>query len=277
MYNRSVKSYYDKLLEEKQVDIETERLLLKQAKDGALEARNKLVLVNMRGIAAICDCYSNPTVPKEELYGAGIDAFIETIDKLDLEKFLEYDVRLITFARKAIHGAVNDSDERDKGIIKLPIHIKQTIYHVEKLLAKLNTAEYTEEELIKHLAQELNKPVSVIERIFYNYMHLTEFVSFDLQVNDSAYLDFFQTLPELDINVYGDIDAKADLDKLMVCLNEKEKEVVLRRWNILPYRTVGEISKRWGVTRQAVSIRYTRAMKKLKEQALILLDEEKKE
>ena len=262
--------HYNKLLEYKQVDIETERVLLAKAQNGCFESQDKLVLVNMKGIAAICSCYANKFTSKHELYGIGVCAFIETIPEFDPSK---YDVRFITFARKKIHGAINESDDSSKSVFKLPVHIKQTIYHIESILKKINTTEYTKTELVEYIANQLGKTTKVIERVISEYMDLTNVAFLDeLNIGDTQ-LDFIQTSTFLDRtpddtrNPFNEIDAKIDLEKLLICLNDKEKEVVLRRWDILPYEPFNEISERWGVTRQAVSLKYIRAIKKLKEYA----------
>ena len=263
MPNKPPDFFYRKLLNNKQVDIETERQLLASAADGCADSQEKLILANMRGIAAICDYYTTDVVKKEELYGVCICTFIELIPQFNPSR---YDVRFITFARKYIHGAIVKSDESNRSIIMLPPHLRQKIYLIKRTMSKMNTTEYTREEAIEYIANEINETIVCIRNVFEKYIDVEGFVFLDnqLQQNTKHKSEIMESIPEEIRDPYRQIDARIDLENILECLNDREKEVVLRRWNIMPYETIEEISKRWRVTRQAVSLKYVRAMKKIR-------------
>ena len=264
---------YDDLLNYESLDRDEEIRLLNEAQSGCIEARNTLILYNMRGISAICEFYKGNGVEKQELYGVAIESFIKCIKVFKPHGVYE-GIRLISFARRAIHGGIQKSDESNSYTIKIPSHIRQAHYHIRSLLSNINFENFTIDELIDYLIPQINISKKIIRFIIEDYDYISNLISLDSIIpsqkksdNPSTFCDIIED----PIDFISEINSHIDLETIIICLSKREKDIVYRRWGILPQETYAEIGKRLGITRGAVFNSYTRAMRKLKIKAKELI------
>ena len=81
---------------------ETTRLLLEQAQEGDLEARDTLVRHNLRLVLSIARRYAGRGRDIEDLFQIGCLGLLKAIDNFDLS----YDVRFSTYAVPLIMGEI---------------------------------------------------------------------------------------------------------------------------------------------------------------------------
>lgn len=115
-FTDSVKTYYQELRQYKPISKEYERELLTLAKDGDVEARNKIVTANLRFVFDIAKKYRGNGVEIADLISEGNKGIFKAIDRFDMTK----DVRFFTYAvwwiRESMAQAVEDKMNESKSI-----------------------------------------------------------------------------------------------------------------------------------------------------------------
>ena len=76
----SYKYYYNQIANIPMLSREEERALLIKAKQGDIEARNKIVMANQRFVIKIAKLYSNRGIPFEDLISEGNIGLIHAVE-----------------------------------------------------------------------------------------------------------------------------------------------------------------------------------------------------
>lgn len=175
-FSESVKVYYRELKMYRPIPRDEERRLLKLAKQGDIEARNKIVNSNLRFVFNIAKKYRNNGVDIADLISAGNSGMFKAIERFDMSrdvKFFSYAVWWIRqhmmkeIANHRERGAnesgfddvfsvkqhndniypeddADDTDDSQNGISDSTsdlYEVQQKHFVVEKLLAKLDDRE----------------------------------------------------------------------------------------------------------------------------------------
>ena len=90
----SYKYYYNQIANIPMLSREEERELLTKAKQGDIDARNKIVMANQRFVIKIAKQYANRGIPFEDLISEGNIGLIHAVEKFDLSK----DCHFLTYA-----------------------------------------------------------------------------------------------------------------------------------------------------------------------------------
>ena len=85
----------------KPLSVEEEAYYMKKSREGDLEAREILILRNMRLVAHVVKKYQCPETEQEELLSIGTIGLIKAIETVDIEKG-----RLSTYAARCIENAI---------------------------------------------------------------------------------------------------------------------------------------------------------------------------
>lgn len=93
-FSQSVKTYYQDLKGYPPISKEEERELLILAKNGDIDARNKIINANLRFVFNIAKKYRNHGVDISDLIAAGNKAMFRAIEKFDLNQ----DVKFFSYA-----------------------------------------------------------------------------------------------------------------------------------------------------------------------------------
>lgn len=116
-FTGSVKTYYQELSTYKPISKKYERELLTLAKEGDVEARNKIVTANLRFVFDIAKKYRGNGVEIADLISEGNKGIFKAIDKFDMTK----DVRFFTYAvwwiRESMAQAVETKINENKSVV----------------------------------------------------------------------------------------------------------------------------------------------------------------
>ena len=270
---------YADLMHYKNLEKSEEYRLLDEAQAGCIESQNKLVMHNLRGIAKICNCYATTTVARQELYALGIEALIECIGKFNPAKY--NNIRLITFARKSIHGKVQRSNEVNKSVIIIPYHLRQLRYHITNALKEIDYRNYSIDELIDYILNETDIIKTTVSRDMLKYLiadvaNLENLVSLSSSVptthcfSESDPLESQISLLfdlKIDADYVDEIQIEIDFNRITACLDNREKDIVFCYWGIGKKETFEKIGKRYKMTKGGISKIYIKAMAKLQKEA----------
>ena len=86
--------YYNELKKYNPLTKEEEKKLLKEAKKGNIESRNKIIQRNLRFVFSMAKKMNNPNVNMEDLIAEGNFGIMKAIEKFDIKK----DVKFFTYA-----------------------------------------------------------------------------------------------------------------------------------------------------------------------------------
>jgi RNA polymerase primary sigma factor len=241
---------------------EEEYELAKKASEGDEDARGQLITANLRLVVNIARRFNGLGISLLDLIQEGNTGLIRAADKFDYSKGFKFSTYSTFWIKQSLIRAVQNYGR----LIRLPVHI-----HEE--LIKYKKAE-------KALEQELGR-VPNDEEIAERMMVSIEKVEMlNVYAVDLIFLD--APIGEAELETIGDvicldpedtvekevIDAslKEAVQEAMGVLNERERKVIELRFGILDdrARTLEEVSREFGVTRERIRQIEGRAIKRLR-------------
>jgi len=247
---------------------EEEKKLAKKASKGDLEARERLIKSNLRLVVSIAKKYLGRSrgLTFLDLIQEGNAGLIKAADRFDWRRGFKFSTFATWWIRQAISRALSDQART----IRLPVHVVETLYKLNKARKKLATIldrEATPEEL----AAETNLPVQKVQRLL---KYVSDTVSLETPVGEGESLlkelipDPSEMTPEKTAAL---TNLREQLKKAIQSLNPKERQVISLRYGLengIMY-TLEEIGKIFGITRERVRQIEIKALEKLKDNDLI--------
>lgn len=241
---------------------EQEYSLSELAQNGDEEAREKLIISNLRLVVSIAKRYSNIGLTMQDLIQEGNIGLIKAVERFDPA----FGKRFSTYATWWIKQSILRALSTTKGIMRYPAYVHDNISKITKLLQKNKS---TNEQIysVSDIAKELNFK----ERDVRKYLELInhQYISLEEDFKDNVTLhsiiaddDFFEDhlLKECKYE---------ELNKLLNKLSTKEKEVIIHRYGLYekPILTLEEIGTKLNLTRERIRQIQLIALKKLKNKA----------
>ncbi|ADU30057.1 RNA polymerase sporulation sigma factor SigF [Evansella cellulosilytica] len=234
-------------------DKEVKRLI-KEAQDGAQEARDQIVNANTRLVWSVVQRFLNRGYEADDLFQIGCIGLIKSVDKFDLS----YDVKFSTYAVPMIIGEIQRF-LRDDGTVKVSRSIKESANKIRKMKEELSKTlgrtptvneiaeklDLTPEEVV--FAQEASRQLTSIHETVYE--------------NDGDPITLLdQISDDGDMKWFDKIALRDEIDKL----DEREKLIVYLRY--YKDQTQSQVAERLGISQVQVSRLEKKILKVLKEQ-----------
>jgi len=237
-----------------------ERELIKEAQSGSSDAIMNLINAHNDFLNFIVSI----NTPKElkhdsdSIYQESVIAFMEAIHKFKLE----YNLKLLTFAKPWVEGAVKRYLQ-DNRLIRIPI------YKLEQMKKITNfRKEYVKKNFIYPTNSEIAEGLGVsVEKICDTIKELQNTHSIDFQYDNDMSLS--STVEDDSVSFEEDLETKNCKEILMGIMKnfkDRERDVLLRRFGFIDgeSKTLQQIGEIYGVTKERIRQIEINALKKFR-------------
>ena len=258
----SSRAYRAKLNSYDLLTFEQERELLKRAQTGNIEARNELIMHNMRLVKSIAGHYTCAGLDNDDLISIGSMGLIPAIEKFDLTSTHKFSTYATYWIKQAIRREIINQNRA----VRIPANVQETYNKIRKATEALRQA--LGHEPTKHqVAKAVGMTAKEVEEITLFFM---EPISTDTTLTDedeTTVGDLIADENSIDpIDAVYSVELKTMVSAVLDTLPEKEREVIKLRFGIdgHPQRSLEEVGAILGYSREWIRRIEERALIKLR-------------
>lgn len=267
----SLSEYLRGIAEYPELTAKEEKALAKKAKDGDIEAKQRLIQANLKLVITIAKkAIHSSNLPMVDLIQEGNLGLMIAADKFNYK--LGY--RFATYASWWIKQSMFKAISEQSHCMKIPVYIQETLSKFSKIKSEM---ERTANEQVKteDVAQKMKIAPNKIDAFLSAY---TKTISIEsgMERADGKELNVADILADERSSIYEIIEfegLKTDIESVVSSLKEREQDVVRMRYGLgeTTRRTLEEIGNIYGVTKECIRQTELRALKKMKQNGQDLL------
>ena len=262
--NDSVKIYLKEIGKYELLKPEEEPMLAAKILEGDEEAKQRLINANLRLVVNIAKHYVGRGMLFLDLIQEGNLGLMKAVDKFDYTKGFKFSTYATWWIRQAITRAIADQART----IRIPVHMVETINkmtRVQRQLVQDLGRDPTAEEISEAMGGELTaKRIREIQRIALEPVSLETPIG---EEDDSHLGDFIEDKEnESPVDYTTKQLLREELNTILKDLTDREERVLRLRYGLDDNRprTLEEVGKEFGVTRERIRQIEAKAIKKLK-------------
>ena len=258
----AIRAYIERIKDIPLLSAKEERELARKARKGSKLAKRKLITANLKLVVNIAKHYTRYGLPLMDLIEEGNLGLIKAVEKFKPSKGYRFSTYAAWWIRQAITRALIDQGRT----IRIPVYMSEIIAKYKKTEEKLRQ-KLGRMPTRKELAKKLKLPIKKISEI---ELWMNKKASLEAPVGEdggSQLSDFIQTLSvgdtEKEIEYFFKHQEVLDL---LSNLSEREKRILDLRFGIEDGKpkTLAEVAKHLGISRERVRQIEERALKKLR-------------
>ena len=223
-------------------------------------ARDKLILANLRLVVSIAKKYSYSNLEIMDLIQDGTMGLMKAVDRYQVERGFRFSTYATWWIRQSISRSISDTSRT----IRLPVYIHEMLSYVRKI-KRHYINEHGVEPDIETISRISGIPIQTLKLI---NMYDLNTLSIDQPISDDgttlAEIAEDKDNPDPD-KYYKILIFEEYVNEILEELSKREREIIKMRFGIgTEEKTLNEIGRILGITRERVRQIQTKAMEKIR-------------